>query len=94
MSELPLLAAVPPASARPDRTKPVETAPAGAARAPGATEITSKSKVMTDYRSSYAFTYTFFDARTLEVISRWPQTPIYRLQGSHVPIGAAVETVV
>jgi len=94
MSEIPLLAAVPPASAGTDRIKPPPAAPAQDGHALATAEISNRSKVVTDYRTSYTFTYTFFDAKTLEVIARWPQTPIYRLQGSHVPMGAAVEAVV
>ena len=55
--------------------------------------ISNKFKVKTELTSAHTFTYTFFDAKTLEVVSRWPVVPAYRAPEARVSIGAASEAI-
>ena len=102
MAELSSLTAawtIPAHVPRGDKPVTATAAPAGAGvGAPpsktGATSILPKeSKVKTEKSGPFSFTYTFYDAKTLEIIGHWPQAPTYKLRSDPEHTGAALETI-
>jgi hypothetical protein len=67
----------------------------GAPSQPHATapDFPKESKVKTERSAPYSFTYTFYDAKTLEIIGQWPQTPSYKLAPDRLPPGVTLQTV-
>ena len=88
----------PPARAESAAPKPgqngVDTEAAHARVDATRSDFPKESKVKTEQSSAFSFTYTFYDAKTLEIIDRWPQTPTYKLAPREQAAGATLQAVI